>query len=255
MRRLLLAALLICLVLNVMALWLRSQSAQPAFRQERLDSLTAERVNEVRRDPSTVQSVYAECQDELAADLGDSFADLTEEDRRLIFCMVLANAMAPYGTSDAESLQDLLTSPHLNCGNYPVLMVRLQQFFGAPDHPPHLVGWDGGFMGPHGMVYRPHPEDSHCLFLDPTVALLVRATFDEVASGKPISAKRLISFDNRTDTAAFRRYLAGGFVKGLFRPSDLLYYFDGLDHYTNHVGQPTQWPTPGAIAVRKRKVH
>lgn len=161
--------------------------------------------------------------------------------------------MAPYGPSDTLTLDGLLASPYLNCGSYPALAARLYQLFGATLHPPHLVGWDGGFVGPHGMLYRPHPDANRCLFLDPTIAMVVRATFDDVASGKPVRPDRLVSFNTRSEMVRFQHHVAGGFVKGSFRPSDLLYYFAGIEQYDQRVGRPNEWPTPGAMALRERE--
>jgi hypothetical protein len=222
-------------------------------RLERLDALSSDRVEAIRRDPTLVNRVFPECDDELKRALGDSFEDLTTEDRQLIFCMIVSNSMAPYGASNVLTLDGLLVSPCLNCGSYPVLTARLYQFFGASEHPPHLLGWDGGFMGPHGMLYRPHQDVHRCLFLDPTIAMVVGATFDDVASGKPVKPERLVSFNTRQEMVRFQSHVAGGFVNGSFRPSDLLYYFAGIEHYDHRAGRPNDWPTPGAIALRQRE--
>jgi hypothetical protein len=252
-RKLLLPMLLAAVVVGS-ATWLtRPKAKRTTYRTERLDWLTVESVERIRRDPTAIPVVYASCESELTRVLGDSFADLSVEDCRLIFCSLVANAMAPYGPSDTSSLDGLLASTYLNCGSYPVLMARLYEFFGPSDYPPHLIGWDGGFMGPHGMIYRPHPDPERCLFLDPTAALVVRATFDEVASGKPVNSERVVCFESHREMAPFQKWVAGGFVKGKFRPSDVLYYFEGLDHYNQHLGHPNEWPTPGAISLRKRE--
>lgn len=219
-----------------------------ACRQEHLASLTPAHIDRVRLEPSSVREAYAECREELQADLGKPFDSLTEADRQLVFCMVMAYSLAPYGKSDAILLPDLLKSPKLHCGNYPVLMAELQRFFPADDSPPvSLVGWT---YGPHGMACRPHADESRCLFLDPTVAMVVRGKFDDVAAGRPIQRRHLVSFAHRDETAAARDHMAATFTEGRYRPSHLLYYYENLDQYTHRRGNARDWPTPGAAGQR-----
>jgi hypothetical protein len=45
-------------------------------------------------------------------------------------------------------------------------------------------------------------------------------------------------------------------VLGSYRPSDLLYYFEGLNHYLDsHNGQTKNWMTPGAVHLRHPEEH
>jgi hypothetical protein len=230
----------------------RPFKARTPCRSEHLESLTAERLERVRQKPATVRAVYEECRWELIDDLDSPFADLTEDDRQLVFCMIVSYSMAPYGKSNAIALPDMLSSPYLHCGNYPLLLAELHRYFETPQTKPVcLVGWT---FGPHGMAYRPDPEPNRSLFLDPTVAMLVRGSFDEVASGRPIERSRLVSFAHRHETAVGRDYMARAFVDGKFRPSHLLYYYENLDHHATRRGNPKDWPTPGAADQRATEV-
>lgn len=223
----------------------------PLWRRERLASLTSAHVDAVRRDPDAVRDVYAACRTDLAALLGAPFADLPAEDLALIFCSLLANALAPYGESNATSLTEMLDARTLNCGNYPFLMIRLHERLGPPADPPvSLVGWTGGYFGDHSLAYRAHPDPGRCLFLDPTAALVARATFDDVVSGRPVPADRLVCFAYREAEVPFALWIAKAFAKGRLKPSDLLYYFESLDHQLTRYGEPNIWPTPGAARWR-----
>jgi hypothetical protein len=228
----------------------------PYCRRHRLDSLTPERVERVRADLDTVHDVYAECRDELAADLGAPFADLPADDRPLIFCMLLANAMAPYGESSARDLPDLLAAPTLHCGNYPVLMLHLFNRLGPPADPPvALIAWESDFFGPHDLAYRPHPDAGRCLFLDPTAALVARATFDEVAAGRPVDPTRIACFAYREPEVPNALWMARAFAEGKFKPSELVYYFESLEHRLDRFGYHAEWPTPGAARQRTAARH
>jgi hypothetical protein len=229
----------------------RSTRTRAAFRHERLDALTADRVERVRRDPTAVRDVYAECRAELDEDLGRPFADLPEADRRLVFCMVLAHEMAPYGPSAAVQLPDLLAAPNLHCGNYPFLMIRLAELLDDPAPPVCLVGWHGGWVGNHAMGYRPDPEEDRALFLDPTVGVVARASFDQVASGRPVPADRVVCFGHREAESQYREWVGQCLARGKFRPSHLLFYFENIDHQLTRYGNPHDWPTPGAVRWRQ----
>ncbi|HKB02277.1 MAG TPA: hypothetical protein VKD90_08660 [Gemmataceae bacterium] len=217
-----------------------------------LDSLTAAHVDSVRHDSAAhLPTAYAHCRDELIADLGPQFRHLDESDRQLVFCNLVAHAMAPYGESTAVEMPELLTAKHLNCGNYPFLAARLFEVFDPKATGVILLGWHGGTVGAHGMVYRWHPDRDRNLFLDPTAGVVVRADFDTVAAGRPIRADRVVRFAHRDGvTALLRHHVATAFVKGHFRPSDLLYFFEGPDHMIRRAGPAKDWPTPAAMVTR-----
>jgi hypothetical protein len=220
-------------------------------RRHRLDTLTPERVERVRSNLDAVREVYAECRDELASDLGRPFADLPADDLPPIFCMLLANAMAPYGKSTARELPDLLAASDLHCGNYPVLMLHLHDRLAAPADPPvALLGWEAEFFGPHDLAYRPHPDAERCMFLDPTTALVARATFDHVVSGGRVDRNRIACFAYRESEVPNAMWMAQAFAEGKFKPSELVYYFESLEHRLERFGDHAEWPTPGAARQR-----
>jgi hypothetical protein len=229
----------------------RRQSS--AARERRLTALTPDLVETIRANPQAARDGFAACRDDLTAVLGPAFADLTDAELRLSYCAALAHAAAPYGESTAIQLADMLAAPRLNCGNYPFLMIRLAEIVcDGPAPVVSLVGWDGGAIGNHAMGYRADPAGKRCLFLDPTVGLIARGTFDEVASGRPLPADRVVCFGDRIAERPYREMVARAFVRGEFRPSDLLYYFEDIDHQFGRYGDPWAWPTPGGIAWRAR---
>jgi hypothetical protein len=248
-RRFLAAGAIVVLVLTG-AILARLPPRSP--RDAALDSLTADRIEAVRRDPArALPTVYADCREEIVDDLGAAFRDLAESDRQLIFCCLVAHALAPYGPSEAITLPDLLAATHLNCGNYPLLMARLFEVFDPKAERLVFIGWAGGAVGHHGMAYRWQPAKTHDLFLDPTVGIVVRADFDTVASGRSVRGDRVVCFTHRDgDVAMFRWQVSTAFLKGQFRPSDLFYFFEGADHMTRRAGPANDWPTPGAMVNR-----
>jgi hypothetical protein len=101
------------------------------------------------------------------------------------------------------------------------------------------------------MAYRPGPEPRRALFLDPTVGLVARASFDEVAAGRPVGPDRVVVFGQREPEEPFRVRVGEAFGRGQFKPSDLLFFFESLDQQMTHYGHPTDWPTPGAVKWRR----
>ena len=226
----------------------------PAGREQRVAALTPDMVERVRIDPKAARDAYIACRADLMAVLGPAFTHLTDAESRLAFCAVLAHAMAPYGDSTAVDLPTMLAASRLNCGNYPFLMIRLAEIVCDGQGPVvSLIGWDGGAIGNHAMGYRADPSADRCLFLDPTVGLIARGTFDEVASGRPLAAARVVCYGDRIEERPYREMVARAFVRGQFRPSDLLFYFEDIDHQFGRYGDPWAWPTPGAIAWRQRR--
>jgi hypothetical protein len=219
-----------------------------------LSSLTPARLQEIRNDPRRIGAAFARCREELVRELGPRFAHLSERELQFVFCSVVAHAFAPYGDSTASRLSDLLRSRAMNCGNYGLFTVYLAgEFAGnAADREPriHFVGWDGGAVGNHQMLFL--DRAGHGLVLDPTIGLVADAAFDTVAAGQPVGSDRLVVFHARDQLQDFERRVTAALVGGKFKPSDLLYYFDGLDHLLHHYGDPCAWPTPGDCAYRRR---
>lgn len=55
----------------------------------------------------------------------------------------------------------------------------------------------------------------------------------------------------RNELESSRRKVLGALTAGRFKASDLLYYFDGVDHLQDRYGDPYQRLTPGTIPWRK----
>ena len=91
-----------------------------------------------------------------------------------------------------------------------------------------FVGWDGGAIGNHQMLFARNGSSGVPLLLDPTVGLAARATFDQIASGCPISRQVLLAINPKDELSGSRAHLAAAHGEGAFRPSDLLYYFCAL---------------------------
>jgi hypothetical protein len=102
------------------------------------------------------------------------------------------------------------------------------------------------------MLFLVRP-DGASLLLDPTIGLVADASFDDVASGTRGPAGRIVLFGTREDLEDFERTVTTALVEGKLRPSGLLYYFDGIDHLMNHIGEWFSWPTPSARAFCSRK--
>src|SRR5262245_24108703 len=127
-------------------------------RRAQLRSLSATWLSRIRSDPQSIAAAYDACRDELVHSLPQSFASLSECQRQLIFCCVVAHSLAPFGYSTALNLEDMLHAPVLNCGNYGLLAIMLSQQLliastDEPDCAVHLVGWEGGLMGNHQQLF------------------------------------------------------------------------------------------------------
>jgi hypothetical protein len=218
--------------------------------------MTAVRLDTVRQDPDAIHALYHECRDDLIDQLGPAFRRLSEGERQLVFCTVLAHALAPWGSDSTECrFPQLLQCSTLNCGNYGILtihMARALRVSADVEGRLRLVGWEGGIVGNHQMLFLERGKDATALVLDPTLGLVALADFDTVASGKPVPAEHVVIFNGRDQVRALEDEVVAGLTYGLFRPSDLLYYFESLDHLMLRYGHPRIWPTPSGIRWRER---
>jgi hypothetical protein len=227
--------------------------APAGSRTGRLPSLTSEALDEIRKSPAAIDAIWKRCRREVATGLGPAFDHLTERERQYVFCTAVAHAMAPWGSdSTATRLPDLLKARTLNCGNYGLLAVYLARSFGAggPDEPnARFVGWEGGAVGNHQMLFLDR-AGRRSLLLDPTLGLIADVDFDTFASGKPIAPDRIVIFRKRDQVKGLERCVTGALTGGRCRPSDLLYYFEDLEHLMERYGDPYAWPTPGGAKWR-----
>jgi hypothetical protein len=194
-------------------------------------SLSQDEVAKLKNNPSYLESSYQTHKQELILFLGEEFVDLSDDELLLVHAVIAAYCMAPYGTSNAIYLDDLLKSSYLNCGNYPILAVKL-----AEAARPHIantlqvpfVAWRGKTMGGHGLLFLIR-NDKKDLFLDPTFGVIARASFDEVAGGKPIPMNKIREFGFRGHTEPSKRHVVRVLKEGRLKPSELLYYYHSVD--------------------------
>lgn len=206
----------------------------------------------VRALPSTIEDAYLDCRAELLSDLGAGFSDLDDADTFAIFVSIVAYHLAPYGNSTTHDLNELLAEAAMDCDNYVALTYHLYQLGSANSRPIWFLGWDGGVIGNHAQAYV-RRDGTNDLLLDPTIALVARTSFDEVASGRPVPAERMVSFATRAELGWFKSTVRDALLYGQFRPSDILYVFDRFDRFTVLIFGPyDDWMTPGAIVLRDR---
>jgi hypothetical protein len=111
-----------------------------------------------------------------------------------------------------------------------------------------LAGFEGGVLGNHAQLFYSH-GDVH-LLLDPTIALVALADFDSLLSGRPVAGRFIRHFYARDDLKGLLVSAIHVLLNGKYRPSDLLYFFDGLDHFNER----TKWyPTPGGAYQRRAR--
>lgn len=228
-------------------------------RRVRLDVLTEAALAEVRAAPESISALYARGRAELVAALGPRFADLREAELQYVFTTAVSYWMAPYGSGGGATLAKILEAETLQCAAYGPLAWHLFERCrgGVGDEQDDLsvsfVGWDGGRVFNHQQTFIARRDGTAGFLLDPTVALIARAGFDEVASGRPIDREDIVILGDREDVAYARMRVVDALVRGKYRPSDLLYYYEDAAHLLDNPGSPFDWPTPGAVDWRERR--
>jgi hypothetical protein len=229
----------------------------------KLDCLTGEQVESVRRNPeSGMPGAFSACRIELGDKL--ETLNLTEPQLRVAFASILAHAMAPYGESVAVRLDHLLHERNLDCDNYAMLTGYLHRLTPGRRLGLKFVGFDGGFVGNHAQIIA--ESDSADLLLDPTIGLVARLNFDQLLRGEVVAHSRIRVFQQHNDTRVdqFARTVVDALANGRYRPSNLLYYFSSLEDYVAFVDEGSalrksdinaflrRYVTPGAQALKRR---
>ncbi len=192
-----------------------------------------------------IQLAEDRCADELQTHFENA---LSTAEVTAILSMVVAHNFAPYGASSALKYDQLINEAKLDCDNYSALQGHLAsdtlQF--------RYVGFEGGSLGNHAQVYLEAATDHRAMFLDPTVSIFAFVDFDDYLQGKKVDAYQISQ--QRFQIKSLNRFaekVSSSFVQGRVKPSDLLYYYFGLDHRLGEM----RWTylTPGGEDLYNRR--
>lgn len=196
-------------------------------------------------DPDSIIALFARSRSWFQDRLGEPFSDLSDTGIRLAFSSYVASRAKPYGASRGTDFRELLRGPTLKCDSYCIVTMGLLNLLLPTDHPRvTFVGWDGGAVGNHVQIFA-----QERLFLDPTIGLLARGSFDGVASGKPLPEGHCISLFAGGPLSGFNDNVLGAIKAGSYRPSHLLYFFDKLSDFLTEYEHRHHWATPQAARL------
>jgi hypothetical protein len=227
------------------------QSTPHAVRA-RLGCLNDTLVAGTKATPPSVKGAFDECRSELRTVIGDSLGKLAEPDYFAIFASLVAHRWAPYGAGKGTSLEELKKQPVMQCAQYAGLTGQLLAFSPYSDQGVlRFVGVEGGAVMNHAQLFYTRGPTS--LLLDPTIGLVAVATFDQVFRGVPVAPQQIFDFYDREEIATFRDRVVKALTQGSYRPSDLLYYFEGIDTYLSSNATSEDFLTPGGERLRDRQ--
>lgn len=148
----------------------------------------------------------------------------------------------------ALRLEDLIREKQLDCDNFVILTIHLFRILRPRSLiDVDMVGWERGMVGNHAQIIVNHPREP--LMIDPTVGVVAKVTFDDIASGKAVARRDIATLSRRDDPPGFRYRVVTALEMGAYRPSHILYYFNNPDDYQSALAQINNWPTP---AIQER---
>ena len=224
-------------------------STEDAVQKIELSSSLDENIIEtIRSNPSSIADFFPIFKNEVSERLIIPFSTLSEEELFVVYCSIVAYSLAPYGASVAKELADLLQESVLDCDNYCLLtrylFIEGINKNGMPDVPFYFVGWDCGAVGNHAEIFV--NINNRSLLLDPTIGIVALSDFNSVASGRYLALSSILDLSTRNELSDYRSDIINSLSEGLYKPSDLLYFFADLETYKNPATGSAFWPTPGA---------
>ncbi len=191
----------------------------------------------------------AACSDELIKKMFHvNFMLISDDMIEVILAMIVAHHAAPYGPSNSSTqYKDIIKEKNLNCGKQSVLMGYL-----LPQKNIHFLGFDGGAVGNHAQAMYVNQTTS--LLLDPTTSVITEITYNELLQGKPAKQPILMhpNFKNTIDIKVnFTSKVISALLKGAYRPTDILYYYESLNHRLGK-GPLDPYITPAGVGWRKK---
>jgi hypothetical protein len=222
-----------------------------AVAQVRLGCLTDDLVARVKTDAANVVEAFARCGGELRSVIGAALGTLDEPDYFAIFATLVSFRWAPYGPGGGITMDILRNQTVMQCSQYAALTGQLFRYAPGQDGTLiRVVGVDGGAVLNHAQLYYSRGQTN--LLLDPTIGVIAVASFDDVLRGIPVAPTHILDFYDRTEIAGFRTRVVKALTQGLYRPSDLLYYFEGIDAYMASNATSDDFLTPGGVRLRAR---
>lgn len=208
-----------------------TRSGDPA-RRAPLGCLDPVGIKAIRADVGLVRSAYVKCRAELKLRLGTAFAGLPEGHLQAAFAAIVAHVLAPYGSSSAFALGDLLKAPRLDCDNYAALAGHLvQQLPSARAGRLRFVGFDNGPIGNHAQVF--YRSDGREILLDPTIGVIARASDAQLRQGKSVEPAMVADFYYHGDPliAQFKDRVTAALVAGDYRVNERIYVAEGFANF------------------------
>jgi hypothetical protein len=224
-----------------------------------LTLLTPSVLKRTLTDPRTLADAFKLAEPALRVLLPRTWRDLTRAEMCFLFASTVAHNLKKYGPGTTADLDAMLKADALDCSNYGLLAHHLAFACDVPLTQAKIafIGWDGGRIGSHQMLFMrdrgASNSDRPGLILDPTVGLVARSTFNMLASGQPVRADSILAINATDQLKDSRQQIFLAMVGGGFQPSDLLYYFESMEHLLTRYGHPQDWPTPGAEVWRRRE--
>jgi len=235
---------------------LRTRRALSRIKTVELPHLTAISGEAISEGPTVVVNASTVALRQMQQCLPKSWSNLTRVDLLYLFASTLAHNLKPYGKGwpSPEFSELLLRSQSLDCSNYGLLTYYISRLvLSETDRKPlSFVGWDGGAIGNHQMLFLSDVGKAPHLAIDPTLGVACIASFNEIASGKPVPADAIAIIGATKQLDASRATFNTALLEGQFRPSDLLYYFPSAEDYLTRYGNPLDWPTPAISILRSR---
>ncbi len=208
----------------------------------------------VAQRPELIAAALKPSVTRLRSELPPAWAKRSQTELTYVLASTVAHRLKPYGKGcSSPQFGALLEAPFLDCSNYGLLTWYISGLMldEIDRRPLSFVGWDGGAIGSHQMLLLGSREQTAGLMLDPTLGIASIASFDEIASGKPIARNSIAIIGATPQLADSREAFVTALLEGQCRPSDLLYYFHSAEDFLNRYGNPFDWPTPAVDVLRK----
>lgn len=170
------------------------------------------------------------------------------------YASVIANDIKPYGPElPSYDLTTLLNEPSLACDAFAALTCQFMKLIPASAGlNVRVVGWDNGPettdpvcpVGNHAQMFINSPAGS--LLLDPTIGLVVKTNYTDVARGIPVDMTKSKCFTQGFSTdpvkLAFAVTVKNALAAGTYRPCHALYYYKSIDTFLGATAP--LWVTP-----------
>ncbi|MFA7159774.1 MAG: hypothetical protein WC299_10775 [Kiritimatiellia bacterium] len=190
--------------------------------------------------------------------VGPTSLSLGDNEKKIVFSMILAHNIAPYGVSQEYDFLALIREDKLDCDNYCILTDLIYQSISESKYAGNLIylGFNHNTFGNHAQLL--FVGEKRSFLLDPMVGVVANiGSYKNLINSHPVLENNILDFysyydDEGQDSTVMscKAKIIRSLAEGLFNYSDVLYTCLDLVSFYKWTDMRDNGPVPTDIEIK-----